>query len=394
MNSNTSATADQLHDLRRANSARCAEEIRTGAAATITDIAIRTGLSRPTVTARLQDLLDDGLVEDVGAGVAQGAGRPANRFRFRPEAALVAGVELTKTTERVLFVDLMGRTIARDERPAARASASDRLASAAAWVMDGAARHEATNGRLERVCVTFPGAMDATGTFVEAAAFEEWKGEPIPPIVQAAFPLPVDVIHDLAAAMIAERRMGAAADVDTFVVPVLWHRVSAGIVVNGEVYDGPHGAAGRPHVLKRFEASPTEDQEWADEDAVAELVSAADAGDPRAVDSVMRFAAKAAEQIAILQLVIDPQLVVLYGPCSVHDGLVERVRQSLRGHVDIDIPVVVSEFGLYGTVLGSALIALDNASEALIGPGLTPLELDRSSLTWAIDGQRAQARAR
>ncbi|WP_046014856.1 ROK family transcriptional regulator [Microbacterium sp. SA39] len=382
----TAATAEQLLDLRRANSARCAEVIRATGQMTIAQIAEVTRLSRPTVTARLQDLQDAGLVVEISADAPQGAGRPATRYAFVADAGIVAGLELGKHVERLIFTDLLGRELWHGQRPVTIHHADDRLADAAAWVRTSA---ESLGKKLVRVGVAVPGAMDPAGIFVESAAFTEWRGRAVPPIVRAAFPVPVDVLHDVASAMLAEQRMGAAVDVSTFVVPILWHRVSAGIVVSGRVHGGTTGRAGNLHQrsdLRAADAYAADDLEWPSDPEVSSLVAAEAAGDTAAASSLDRFSALAADQIAMLQLVIDPEIIVLHGPLAIHDALVTRVVERLEDSLPVVAPVVVSEFGQFGTVIGAALTALDGAAEDLIGPGMAPHLLDRTLLSPAIGG--------
>lgn len=376
-------TAEQLLDLRRANSARCAHVLRSTGPATIAEIAAATGLSRPTVTARLQDLARTGLVTEMSARAPQSAGRPAGRFAFMPDAGVVAGLELAKHVERLIFTNLLGKELWHGERPVVADDAQERLASASAWVTEIAKQ---LGKPLLRVGVAVPGSMDPTGVLVDAAAFTQWRGEVVPPIVSAAFAVPTDVRHDVAAAMLAEQRMGSAKEVETFVVPVLWHRVSAGIVVSGTLYGGSHGRAGS--LFQRFDAATdaADDHEWASDPAVSEMVVAAEAGDRTASASLDRFVALAGEQIAMLQFVIDPEIIVLHGPLTRHRLLVERVGEWLQRTLPVVAPIVVSEFGQYGTVIGSVLTALDGAAEHLIGPGLPPHELDRTTLSHAIAG--------
>ncbi|WP_435748371.1 ROK family protein [Microbacterium sp. PMB16] len=386
MERSAAGNSEQMLELRRANSARCAEAIRTAGSMTITEVAAVTGLSRPTVTARLQDLYDAGLLVEAPASAPQGAGRPATRFSFVADAGIVAGLELAKHVERLMITDLLGRELWHGVRPASGAGAQERLDSAAAWVKATAAE---LGKKLVRVGVAVPGSMDPTGVFIEAAAFLEWRGQAVPAIVSAAFDVPADTLHDLAAAMSTERRMGAAKAVDTFVVPVLWHRVSAGIVIGGRVYGGTNGRSG--NIQQRFGAgeNDVDDAEWPSDPDVSALVAAAEGGDRAASASLDRFTALAAEQIAMLQLVIDPELIVLHGPLAVHDALVERVIAHLDCDLPIVAPVVVSEFGQYGTVIGAALTALDGAAEDLIGPGMAPHLLDRTRLSYAIGGRTA-----
>lgn len=379
------ATSDQMLELRRANSARCAEAIRSAGSMTIAEVAQVTGLSRPTVRARLQDLYEAGLLAEVAAAAPTGAGRPASRYSFVADAGIVAGLELAKHVERLLITDLLGRELWHGERPVATQSAQKRLDSAVAWVQEVATE---LGKKLVRVGVAVPGSMDPSGVFIEAAAFEEWRGQAVPPLVSAAFDVPTDTMHDLAAAMSTERRMGAAKDVDTFVVPILWHRVSAGIVIDGRVHGGTNGRAG--NIQQRFSAAQNhlDDAEWPSDPHVSALVSAAADGDAEADASLHRFTALAAEQIAMLQLVIDPELIVLYGPLAAHDTLVSRVIAHLDHDLPSVAPVVVSEFGQFGTVIGAALTALDSAVEDLIGPGMAPHLLDRTRLSSAISGRR------
>ncbi|WP_186307566.1 ROK family transcriptional regulator [Microbacterium sp. 1.5R] len=385
MSQGAAATAEQLVDLRRANSAKCASAILSIGAATIAEIAVESGLSRPTVTARLLDLQAAGLVRELAAEAPRGAGRPASRFTFVPDAMVVAGLELGKHVERLILTDLVGHELWHGQRDVTLSKADERLSDAAAWVATIA---EGLGRRLGRVGVAVPGSMDPAGVFVESAAFEEWRGRAVPPIVKGAFSVPVDVLHDVASAMHAEQRMGAAVEVDTFVLPVLWHRVSAGIVVSGRVHGGHSGRSGNLHQrADLLDAASADDLEWPSDPEVTSMVRAEAEGDTAAATSLDRFSDLAAEQIAMLQLVIDPEIIVLHGPLAGHESLVERVTARLNEIVPGSAPVVISDFGQYGTVIGAVLSALDGASDDLIGPGMAPYILDRSRLSEAIGGR-------
>ena len=376
---------DQMLELRRANSARCAEVIRSTGAMTIAETAEATGLSRPTVRARLRDLYEAGLLKEVPAAAPTGAGRPASRFSFVADAGIVAGLELAKHVERLLITDLVGRELWHGERPLRTQAARERLDGAVAWVKSVSAE---LGKKLVRVGVAVPGSMDPAGVLIEAAAFTEWIGEAVPPLISAAFDVPTDTMHDLTAAMSTERRMGAARNVDTFVLPILWHRVSTGIVIDGRVYGGSNGRSGNVQLQFTPEENSIDDAEWPSDPDVNVLVAAATSGDSLASASLDRFTALAAKQIAMLQLVLDPELIVLHGPLTAHGELVARVTQQLVRDLPIVAPVVVSEFGQFGTVIGAALTALDAAAEDLIGPGMAPHLLDRAQTSPAISGRK------
>ncbi|MFD7155089.1 ROK family transcriptional regulator [Kribbella sp. NPDC059898] len=85
-------------------------------ARTVGVLSEATGLSRPTVHAVLDDLVDAGLVEPTTPATA-GPGRPARAFRFAREAGLVAAVDLGPRGARAIICDLSGHRVAYAELP-------------------------------------------------------------------------------------------------------------------------------------------------------------------------------------------------------------------------------------------------------------------------------------
>ena len=85
------ATRGAAQAERSANQVACLRFLaETDEAQTVGAISSETGLSRPTVHAVLEDLLELGLVVATGPS-SVGPGRPARAFRFERAAGLVAG---------------------------------------------------------------------------------------------------------------------------------------------------------------------------------------------------------------------------------------------------------------------------------------------------------------
>ena len=70
------------------------------------------GLSAPTVTSVVRDLLEADLVEPLGEGVSKG-GRPPDMIRFKAERGCLAAVQISATELRLLLTDLNGRELGR-----------------------------------------------------------------------------------------------------------------------------------------------------------------------------------------------------------------------------------------------------------------------------------------
>src|SRR5215470_2327269 len=100
---------------RSANQVACLRFLAdTDEAQTVGVISAQTGLSRPTVHAVLEDLLEAGLVVSTGPSTG-GPGRPARAFRFAREAGLVAGVDLGPRGARAVVCDLSGHRLGYTE---------------------------------------------------------------------------------------------------------------------------------------------------------------------------------------------------------------------------------------------------------------------------------------
>ncbi|WP_242614339.1 helix-turn-helix domain-containing protein, partial [Actinomadura roseirufa] len=80
--------------LRRLNAAATLRALREDGESTLTGLARRVGLSRPTTEGVLGELAERGLVAEVAPRPGAGLGRPARRYRFRAEAGYALGIEI------------------------------------------------------------------------------------------------------------------------------------------------------------------------------------------------------------------------------------------------------------------------------------------------------------
>ncbi len=85
--------------------------IRTGEATTRGELANATGLSRSTVAVRVEHLLAEGLIAEVGEAPSSG-GRPPAVLGLNQEAGVVLAVDLGATHARVAITDLGATPIA------------------------------------------------------------------------------------------------------------------------------------------------------------------------------------------------------------------------------------------------------------------------------------------
>src|SRR5262245_28754290 len=188
---------------RSANQVACLKFLpESDEAQTVGAISAETGLSRPTVHAVLDDLLELGLVVSTGPSSA-GPGRPARAFRFAREAGLVAGVDLGPRGSRAVICDLSGRRMGYAELPPDRRSGTAVLQRA---VHAAAEAGSVDLRRLRAAGVALPGVIEADGTLRASLTLPELVGLPIAELVSKDLGCPVAVDNDIKLAALAEQR--------------------------------------------------------------------------------------------------------------------------------------------------------------------------------------------
>jgi predicted NBD/HSP70 family sugar kinase len=333
-----------------------------------------TGLSRPTVHAVLDDLLETGLVEAASPATA-GPGRPARAFRFARETGLVAGVDLGPRGARAIICDLSGRRVGYAEvPPGARADLSliPRALEAAAN-SSGASVTSLDLGRLRAVGVGLPGVIEADGRLRASLAMPDLVGLPVAELLAKDLGQPIVVDNDIKLAALAEQRGGAGRGYSDVVYLQIGHRLSVSIVLNGVIRQGRHRLAGELGAQRgmRWTRNAQRGQlVWSVRPTSAEVLSAAAAGDADAQAELEDFCAQIAGRIATVLLVVDPEVVVVRGGALQDSGALLR---PLAAAVEQELvfperpPFVASALGREAVVLGAVGNAFDRCSSGIYG---------------------------
>lgn len=368
----------KLSALRLANVAACARFLRDRGPATLSEISLGTGLSRPTVRDRVKDLIGIGLAQEV-ATVPQVAtlGRPPMSYAFRPGVGFVVAAELNRHYDRILLSDLTGRVFNRVEHKRdPLIPGPERLAALCESIRALAPRSGPAAGPLLGVGLAVSGVLTASGALRWSTVYPDDVPDFVSQVV-ARFDVPVHVSGDMNAATRSEQRLGAARGHDNVVFALIWHQVVAGLLLSGRIHAGRQGIAGELAQLRRLEGDEIP-AEWADVPLFREVLARAAGGDDDARRSVAEFAARAGNQIASLVLTVDPDVVVLGGPLSDDKDLVAQVIESVHASfaVPVDVEIVTSQLRTDGPLLGVLLDVLDEATRALLGEPLPdPLDL-------------------
>jgi predicted NBD/HSP70 family sugar kinase len=378
--------------MRALNERLLLEHIRASGRASRAELARTTGLSKPTVALALANLEQDGLVKV--AGLRTGFRGPAAvLYEIRPDAGFVIGLDLGRQYLRGALADVGGSVRARLSRPAGTATAPELVAQLSALADELAAAAGITRSRVAQVVVGSPGVYDpARGALTMAPNFPGWESRKVLRELQHSLGPTTIVENDIDLAALAERDMGHGRDVRTFCVVSVGTGVGMGLVIDGQLHRGAHGAAGEIAYLPLAgpEVSAAEARRHGLLEAVASasavvkaarsagvrgsttarhVFAAAASGDPRAaavVDNEVRLIARA---VCSVVAVVDPELVVLGGGIGQAPGVAQAVTAELEKLVPFVPDVRVSALGQDAVVDGCLVLGLERAWQRLLDRG-------------------------
>ncbi|MGY1772110.1 ROK family protein [Blastococcus sp. SYSU D00813] len=216
--------------------------VRTGRARSRAELVALTGAARNTVSARVDQLIAAGFLEEGGRGWSTG-GRPPTLLRFNSRAGCVLAVDLGVTSVDVAVTDLSAQVMASAgheidiaEGPGPVLAEADRLAQ------EVLAEAGLSVADVRAVGVGVPGPVEfSTGRPSHPPIMPGWHDHPIPQAFRR-FECPVFVDNDVNVMALGE--MGVAgSDQDVLVVKV-GTGIGCGVIVEGSVYRGAQGSAG------------------------------------------------------------------------------------------------------------------------------------------------------
>ena len=225
------------HDARELNRRSVLHAIASGAAITRADLARLTGLTRPTISSLVEELVVDGLVAEAGQGPSAGGKRPT-LLEVQGAARQIIAIDVSSDAVVGSLSDLAGLTSDVEERPGV-ATGDALVDEIVDLIVVLAGRATAP---IAGVGVGTPGLVHADGTIVEAANLG-WHDRALGTELGERTGLPVWVANDADAAAMAEFAHLPEGR-DGLAVVRIGAGIGTGLVLGGRPYRGGRAAAG------------------------------------------------------------------------------------------------------------------------------------------------------
>ena len=350
-------------------------------------VASACGLSRPTVFAAMERLVELGMVHDTGQ-LSGRPGRSASLFEVSSSAGVLAAVDIGGSNIRAAITDVRGR-ILEERQEATSSGGGPRIVEQATVIVNSAlssvghrAEHPTT------VAVSVPGVVDPDGGTVHYAInIDQFSPYDFREALGATLRAPVVLENNVNLAAMGERWQGVARDLATFAVVAVGAGIGAGIVHDGSLLRGSHGSAGEVAFLPPYgglirdntmrhdafgglrlleEAKGRSGWHEAPPASVEELFRRATAGDEAAMALVEDESCHIASVIATICAVVDPEIVILTGGVGGNNELIERAGQLVAGMAAFPPPVVRSDLGERASLVGAIWLATRVARSELL----------------------------
>lgn len=211
-----------------------------------TGLARLSRLSKPTVSAQVESLIQKKLVSETGVGESgKRGGKKPTHLEFNADYGCLAVGEIDPLEIRLAVTDLMGTMIAQSQFST---EAQLGAASVTGRLKHGLGKLLKQSGRTEKLCliaIAAPGRVDVGhGVVLEVGNIFNWDDVPMADTLATAFKTPVLVDNTVNLAALAEMNYGAARGVEDFVLIHHDTGIGCGVVLGGRLHRGSNWAAG------------------------------------------------------------------------------------------------------------------------------------------------------
>jgi predicted NBD/HSP70 family sugar kinase len=384
-------------DIRRANRNELLRYVIAQSPVSRQELAAATGLSLATVANLVGELLERGVLVEVGFEDSDG-GRPRGLVAMKADGGALIGVDVAETYIHVELFDLALRLLARTEEPL---SASENrpeqvVGHIASGVRTVLAAAGVDAGLVFGVGVSMPGQVEREGGLSVFAPNWNWHEVPLREMLAEQLEFPIYLDNPLMACTVAELWFGAARGCDDVVVVNLGTGVGAGIAVAGSLYRGASNTAGEwGHTTLVLdgrachcgamgcveayvgslgiintlrEVDPGSGLLHADQTAAIDALAEALAkGEAAAVETVKRTARYLGVAVGNLVNLLNPQVIVLssWVAARLGDALLAGMREAVAEHA-LPRPlehtrIMLCPIATNPVSLGAATFALEGA---------------------------------
>jgi predicted NBD/HSP70 family sugar kinase len=379
--------------LRSANERRLVDALREGGELTQAELARRTGLAPATVSNIVHGLRDAGVVTLAGE---EHQGRRGRGVRLASSTGFVVGIDFGHRHLAVALADLAQEVVGEESRPLEAGHRYDDGLRLATELLDSLlARIGATRGAVVGAGMTLPAPLSGGSEVGAPSVLPGWVGVDAPRTASERLGLEVHVDNDANLGALAEHAWGAGRGAQNLVYIKMGEGIGAGLILDGHLFRGGHGAAGEighttidengrvcrcgnrgcletlvstTQVLALL--APTHGSAL----TVAHVVAAARRGDVGCRRVLADTGRTVGIAVANLCNILNPELILVGGELAQAEDLLLQPMREIVARYGVpgavrDVEIRLAALGERAELLGALALGLHHARPAIPGHG-------------------------
>ncbi|WP_109698638.1 ROK family transcriptional regulator [Chitinophaga deserti] len=362
--------------------------------ATIADLAREINASTPKVTHLLNDLLQEGLVNDYGKIDSTG-GRKPNIYGMAPDAGFFVGVEVKKFHINIGLLDFKENLVKSTEKiPYELLNTAASLDELCRIIQQFIDELPISREKILGMGLNLTGRINyATGY---SYSFFHFNEEPLSRVIESRVGIRTFLENDSRAMAYGEFSSGTVNQEKNVLFINLDHGIGLGILINGQLYYGKSGFAGEfghipffnneliCHCGKKgcleteasgqalvrnfqeklrggFSTVVMRKHKQPEQVTLEDIIQAANNDDMLAIELVAEIGEKLGKGIAVLINLFNPELVILGGSMSTTGDIIRLpIKSAINKYslslVNNDTQLVLSRLGEKAGVIGACLL--------------------------------------
>jgi len=368
-------------EIRSINAGLVLRTIEKNSSISRADIGKLIGLTPPTISAIVKDLIERDLVQEIGKGDSSGGKKPI-LLELNSKAAYIIAVDLGgENGIRVALMDLSYNIVKEKFGPKIELLNSQKLKNALSVILkDFIKEINIPEEKILSICIGVPGIIDLKLKKVTVAPYLNWEIS-LEDLALREIGIPIALENDVNLMALGEKTKGIAQKINNFVFVGERTGIGAGIITNGKLYKGANNAAGEVGYLlidPKYVPKSTKDygcleklssykvivekarEKMGKNIRVMEVFKMAAEGNSIALKIVKETLKYLAYGIGNISCVLDPELVIIGGGISIlPDDFLEEIRTNIKEVVPLIPRIEFSKLGEDGVLIGAAVKVLE-----------------------------------
>ncbi|MCX6375259.1 MAG: ROK family transcriptional regulator, partial [Armatimonadetes bacterium] len=208
------------------------------------DISRESGLSAPTVSRIVENLIGEGLVREIGEGESHGGRRPT-LLKFSAADNGIIGIDLGTTNIYGVLTDFNANIIAEIRRPTRVEEGFQKVMERTSEVIDTLRDSpENRTRKIHGIGMAVAGLINRRRNIVEFSPDFHWHNVDVVGALAGKHDIPVIFDNVTRVMALGEKWYGIGKECRNFICVNVGYGIGAGIVVDGQLLYGPSGMAG------------------------------------------------------------------------------------------------------------------------------------------------------